>query len=333
MANLRKGTTVGGYPIITEVEENDHIHHVSEIDGLGSGAQANDGPGSGFDADTLNGNHFSDMRNVWVDASGDTVDASITLRGNLDIAPDNAAVNRAYIKDYIQKNSITQSEAIPYVAVDRNFTVTRSGNVITAKAGDILIGGYFYKYNDLVKNLGSDASIGPNKTYYLYLKVASDNIYLEVDSSNQAYGYYRILVGEVRTDGSGNVTSHTTYPKPSNLGQIIIISDEPRPNAIINANSTITQLDPGWFSLRNGDHVDSISLYGYTEVPSATTVNYTITDYDMLSNYYVRCDAGSLSHYENGITFTPPTVNVDSIVTIYITRNQTTRAFRIKIFA
>lgn len=333
MANLRKGTTIGGYPIITEFDENDHIHHASEIDGLGDVAQVVDGQGSGFDADTLGGNHVSDMNDLWVNVAGDTIDSSIVLTGDLRTASDLAAVNSSYVNDFIKKNSITQSEAIPYVAVDTNFTINRSSNVFTAVAGDILIGGYFYRYSNLVKDVTLETGVNANTTYYLYMKVSSDTIYLEVDSSNEAYGYYRILVGEFTTDSIGNVTTHSTYPKPSNLGQIIIISDEPRSNSIINANNTITSLDAGWYRIRDGDNVDSVSLYGATEVAGGSTVQYKITDYDEPSTYSVSNDSGSLLHDGDTITFTAPVVAIDSITTIYVTRNQTTQAFRVSVLS
>lgn len=333
MANLRKGSTVGGYPIVTEHDENDHFHHASDIDGLGDLAQVEDGPGSGFDADMLNGNHFSDMENVWLKKSGGTISSSVQITGNLTNAHDLSAVNRGYIQGFIEKNTITQSEAIPYVAVDANFTMTRSGNVITVQAGDILIGGYFYRYNDLSKNISAVPGILGNRTYYLYLRVLNDAILFEVDSSNEAYGFYRILVGEFDTDTAKNVSSLTTYPKPSNLGQIIIISDQPRPNSIINANNSITKLDEGWYSLRAGDAVDSVSLEGPTVLNGGSVTQYIITDYDMLSTYHVSSDLGSIQVSDETIAFSAPVVPIDTVATLTVTRNQTVVKFRVSILA
>lgn len=325
MSNLKKGSTVGGFAIVSEADENQHVHDVSDIDGLGDGATAETGPGSGFDADTLNGLHYSDMVQNFVNKAGDTIirNVSITDEPSTDLS----AVSRKYTLDYFESNVVLDSPSIPFVSISPSCTLTYDGgnNTINFSSGDILIGGSYYTFNSLSISITPPSS----SERYVYVSLNNGNIELEVETDYIEHDYYKILVGSISFGSSSQVLSVNQRPVMCNLHGVSM-NEQSTPYSMILSDSS-GNVDSNWFSLTSTGSADTINLKGSKTIVSGGSESYTITDYDQYSTYSAVSDIGSISIAGDVITVNAPVVSQVSSLVIYVTRNSNTLPFVIEV--
>ena len=323
MANLKKGSTVGGFAIISDGNKNSHIHDVSDIDGLGTAATANTGPGSGFDADTLNGQHFSDIQNSFVNISGDSIQQNVSLSGspinNLD------AINKKYVLDYIEDELILGSNSIPFVSISQtnNLSYDISTETVSFNSNDILIGGKYFSFSPLSTSLTPVAS----STRYIYVILTGNTITLEVENVPISHNFQKILVGSVSFTPTATVDQIDKRTSMTNLGSHSISTNPIRNSAILSDSSG--DIDSEWFDISFGSAVNTVTLKGDTTVNSGGSTTYTITDYDQLSTYSVNTTLGGISINGDQIVFNAPTTTNLEIVTLVVTRNSTSIPFEI----
>jgi len=325
MSNLKKGSTIGGFAIVTEADENQHVHDVSDIDGIGDGATAETGPGSGFDADTLNGLHYSDMVQNFVNVSGDTIirNVSITDEPSTDLS----AVSRKYTLDYFNTNVIIDSPTIPFVSISPtcNLTYDSGSNTVGFSSGDILIGGSYYTFNPLSLTIAPVAS----SSVYIYVSLNNGNIELESENNYIEHDYFKILVGYITFNSSSQLQSINQRQVMCNLHGISM-NEQSTPYSMVLSDSS-GNVDPNWFNISASTIVDTVNLKGETSVTSGSSHNYIITDYDQYSTYSISSSQGSISINNNVITVEFPVVSQLSEVVLYITRNTNTLPFSVEV--
>lgn len=325
MSNLKKGSTIGGFAIVSEADENQHVHDVSDIDGLGNGATAETGPGSGFDADTLNGLHYSDMVQNFVNVSGDTIirNVSITDEPSTDLS----AVSRKYTLDYFNTNVIIDSPTIPFVSISPtcNLTYDSGSNTVGFSSGDILIGGSYYTFNPLSLTIAPVAS----SSVYIYVSLNNGNIELESENNYIEHDYFKILVGYITFNSSSQLQSINQRQVMCNLHGISM-NEQSTPYSMV-LSDTSGNVDPNWFNLTSTGSADTINLRGTTTIVSGGSETYTITDYDQYSTYSVISDTGSVSISGDTITVNAPVVSQASTIVLSITRNTNTLSFVIEV--
>lgn len=325
MSNLKKGSTIGGFAIVTEADENQHVHDVSDIDGLGDGATAETGPGSGFDADSLDGQHYSDMVQSFVNISGDTIvrNVSITDEPSTDLS----AVSRKYTLDYFQNNVVIDSPSIPFVSISPSCSLTFNGtsNTVNFSSGDILIGGSYYTFNSLSLNV----SPSPSSNIYVYVALNNGNIELETYNNYIEHDYYKILVGYISFNSSSQVQSINQRQVMCNL-RGVSIHEESTPYSMILSDSS-GNVDSNWFNLTSTGFADTINLRGPTTIVSGGSESYTITDYDQYSTYTVVTDLGSVSVSGSTITVNAPTVSQTTTILLTVKRNNNSLPFVIEV--
>ena len=325
MSNLKKGSTIGGFAIVTEADENQHVHDVSDIDGIGDGATAETGPGSGFDADTLNGLHYSDMVQNFVNVSGDTIirNVSITDEPSTDLS----AVSRKYTLDYFNTNVIIDSPTIPFVSISPtcNLTYDSGSNTVGFSSGDILIGGSYYTFNPLSLSITPVAS----SNVYIYVSLNNGNIELESENNYIEHDYFKILVGYITFNSSSQLQSINQRQVMCNLHGISM-NEQSTPYSMILSDSS-GNVDPNWFNLTSTGSSDTINLRGVKTIVSGGSETYTITDYDQYSTYSAITDIGSVSVSGDTITVNAPVVSQTSTIILSVTRNTNTLPFVIEV--
>jgi len=327
MANLSKGSTVGGFGIVSEIDNNEHIHSVNDIDGLGSAATAETGPGSGFDADSLNGLHYSDIENNLVNISGDTIVSNVSLSAPIDESNDLSAITRGYVYDYLQDNAIISDKSIPFVSISPTSTLSynQTNDTVSLLSGDILIGGTFYEFTTLTKQLLPVA----NATRYIYVVLSNDTVQLEIENTPISHDYTKILVGTVSFTAALNLDNVTQRPSMTNLGDYSISSNVIRNSLLMSDSSGV--LDSEWFDTNFSSSVDTVTLHGDTTVSSGMASEYLITDYDQYSTYNVSVLSGSILYNSDTITFNAPSVSSPTIVKMTVVRNSTPITFDIEV--
>ena len=326
MANLTKGSTVSGYPLITEDNSNSHTHDLSDIDGLGTAIDSDTGPGSNFDADTLNGLEYSDIENNFVNITGDTIERDVRLTSSI---PDNDlnAINREYVLDYILNETISESNTIPFVSISPSSTLTynEASDTASLSSGDILIGGQYFSFTTINVNVPA----ANNDTKYIYTVLSGGSISLEVENNPIEHDFKKILVGTISFASNGSLDNVNQRVSMTNLGSYGISNTAIRNSAILSDNSN--NIDTEWFDINLSGLVDTVCLRGDTNVSSGNTVQYTITDYDQLSNYSASVNRGSLSISGNTISFNAPSTGSLVTAILEVTRNSTTTEFRIEV--
>lgn len=327
MANLSKGSTVGGFAIVSEEDSNEHIHSVDDIDGLGSAATAETGPGSGFDADSLNGLHYSDIENNLVNISGDTIVSNISLTDPIDTSNDLSAITRDYVDDYLQDNVIISDDMIPFVSISDSSTLSynESNDTVSLSAGDILIGGVFYEFTTLSRILLPES----NATKYIYVTVTNNSLQLEIEDNPIEHDYTKILIGTVSFTAGLNLDSVIQRQSMTNLGNYSISYNAMRDSIMLSNSSG--DIDNAWFDTNFTDTVDTVSVQGDITVSSGSASNYLITDYDQFSSYNVSVQNGSITYSGDTITFNAPIVSQPTMVSMIVTRNSTSFTFNIEV--
>ena len=324
MPNLKKGSTIGGFAIITEADENQHVHDVSDIDGLGDGATADTGPGSDFDADTLNGLHYSDMVQNFVNIDGDSIlgNVSITDVPNTDFS----AISRKYTMDYLSESVIVNSPSIPFVSISQSSTLSynETNDEVNLSGGDILIGGSFYSFNNL------SISLVPtnNTTFYIYAQIVSGSIEMVIESDYIEHDFSKIMIGTVSFDGSSQASVNQRNVMCNLHG--ISMNELSTPYSMILSDSS-GNVDSNWFNSTASGFADTINLKGETTISSEGEESYTITDYDQYSTYSVSSDIGSVSIDDNTITVSAPAVTQQTTLILSVTRNGSTLQFNIEV--
>lgn len=326
MAKLKKGSTVGGFAIITEDNNNHHVHQLSDIDGLGSAAGSETGPGSGFNADSLNGNHYSDIESSFVNRSGDDISSKVRITGQIP-TDDLGAISKKHVIDYIDSELISSSDVIPFVSISSSvsLTYTTSNNTAKLSSGDILIGGRYFSFTDMVVTITPSNS----EVQYIYVVLNSNTLSLEVNTSHIVHDFTKILVGTVNFTTGGNFIDVSQRSSMTNLGGYSV-SSSPLNNSMLLSGNT-GELDEQWFDIDFSDSIDTVCLKGNTTVVSDSENEYQITDYDAFSNYSATSNLGACYIVDDVVKFVAPTTTDLKNVTMNVTRNSNTVEFNIKV--
>jgi len=325
MSNLKKGSTVGGFGIVSELDKDQHVHHVSEIDGLGGGASVDTGPGSGFDADTLNSLHYTDIASNFVNRDGDTIVGGVSLT---DVqTSDFSATSRNHALTYMNNEVIIDAPSVPLVSISPtcNLTYDTTNQVVDFSGGDILIGGTRYHFNTLSLSLAPVAST----TFYIYAYLNSGTLELVTEEGFIEHSFRRIHLGTISFDSNSQLDTVNQRALLCNLDGISLREDAAPYSAVLSDPSG--NVDPSWFNFTTSASADTINLQGNTTVTSGTTNTYTITDYDSYSVYFTNTDQGTTSLDGDQITFNAPVVTEPTNVLLTVNRNISSIQFVIEV--
>lgn len=277
------------------------------------------GPGKGLDADTIDGKHYIDLQNEFVNVSGDTMSGQLTMNNTVSLLGQNKIIFNGLANSYIRAGGTNNNDIIIgssagisfYPGTDQTKAMSLDVNGILRVLGSPVV-----KQSDYGHGKGIDADTIDGMHYSTidstFFKVAGGTITGNVTMSktnatmllsdpnadlrfiaNNTDGVSYIQAGKsTATAGSISVTGMNANP----LGNFYLKMDNPA-NATINGSKILTAADYG-----TGKGIDADKLDGKHAADFATsthnhdTVYVKRTEVDLQSKYKIQYNStnGSL---------------------------------------
>lgn len=277
------------------------------------------GPGKGLDADTIDGKHYIDLQNEFVNVSGDTMSGQLTMNNTVSLLGQNKIIFNGLANSYIRAGGTNNNDIIIgssagisfYPGTDQTKAMSLDVNGILRVLGSPVV-----KQSDYGHGKGIDADTIDGMHYSTidstFFKVAGGTITGNVTMSktnatmllsdpnadlrfiaNNADGVSYIQAGKsTATAGSISVTGMNANP----LGNFYLKMDNPA-NATINGSKILTAADYG-----TGKGIDADKLDGKHAADFATsthnhdTVYVKRTEVDLQNKYKIQYNStnGSL---------------------------------------
>ncbi|ASV44157.1 hypothetical protein PBI_SCTP2_142 [Salicola phage SCTP-2] len=320
MSNLRKGSTIGGFEIITHKTKSLHTHDSSQIIGSGSSAIKDDGPGENLNVDGLDGYHFNDFEDNFINILGDEVEGNLLVDNVIESDPD-SAINKKYFEDYIYKNNPTYLTYNPYVSIDSySFDINKTNNVnIEIYSCYIFIKGREYHISYKKLDITNLSNIN-NLKIYVVIEYDQKNDVVDITLNKNYFQNTsnKYIIAEIITNSSGEISSIKKY-EPYKWLKSHPIVEKSLPYGIIKTNNQGI-IDRSWLQFKPS-LTENISLDGPRRIISGGNYTYTITDYDVFSNYSVRITDGNASINGDTINISVNEINDNRHVTLTVIKN------------
>lgn len=318
MSILKKGSTVGGFEIVTEKTESLHTHDSTDIPLSGDAVFYEDGEGSGLNVDGIDGKDFNDFENIFVKVSGDSYDGNLIIE-NVDESNDSSAINLNHAQQYFFKNNAIISPSNVFNSVDHNtFSLSQqSATIVNSSASKVFINGDEHNLPSEQLDI-TTISNRQNATIYVYLTFNSGNVGLSLDKNYVTSPNSQIIIGEIITDTNGDINSFQTYDEINSIAGNPIITKSV-PYGIVKSNNQ-GYIDESLYD-HNVSITENINIEGPSFVMEGGSYTYTITDYDDFSTYSVDISEGSVSINGNTITANIPNLSKDTKIDLTVYRN------------
>lgn len=331
MSELGIGSTVGGYPIITEANKDNHFHNASAVTDLGTAAFATDGVGSGLNVQYLDGKSLTDLDNAFVNTNtNDTMTGELILTGS--ITQNLQGATKSYA-DASFSNKFKADINIPILSVSNTNIITSTGNTtISIASGSVFVMNKNYSYSTFTIDISTLFSTLANNTYYvyLYLDTGTNAINYSIDTLQTDNSYTKINIGSVTFNSSSVISSVNNYDT------LISFNNKNITIAPINKGIPFSDssgaLNSQWFDPQYETVQNIVSLNGATVVKANNSYNYTITDFDSFSTYSFNSSLGTITQNNDTLTLNvPANINYDGNIDLTISKNNINHNYSVKL--
>ncbi|ASV44453.1 hypothetical protein PBI_SCTP2_438 [Salicola phage SCTP-2] len=330
MADLNRGTTIGGKKIIHQGIADQHFHHIDNIIDIGSAAYTDTGKGGGLYADTISGKHYSDLKNDFIELSENNSIKSLILNDNPNENDD--AVNLDYLEELSNKYNTSSMLNLTFIGDLTNtiqYTIHNNHEFTLERLNIMVKGkGYIVKKSDY-NILNVEPRFKDNNKIHIFLSFNKSNEEWSYKFSTELHDNSSdfIYIGTIITNNNGiNDINFITDDQRIGFDHYLINNDQ-KPYSLITANSD-GKIDSKYYP---SNHSAKTTIKGPDKLLVGRINLYEVTNYNNFSGYYTNISKGH--SYMDGDVIqvkAPDNLNAQNII-LYITRDSYTVEYELGI--